>query len=336
MPPPTETFPFHLLSAGSSGFEATVAVALGHDVVPDSPLACQVGLCAIAELHAVGVTVRLAARMDQRPLAPMCLALVESPGATALLTGCWETLSSVQPSAVSEAIASCCRFAFEHGCRLVEILLPPADYPASAPVANSGAIHLTTLLYLRRSVTAFEASPFCAESLTWHPYSERDHDLFLTAIERSYAQSMDCPELAMLRTAEETLAGHRAAGPFDPSLWWVALRDNQPVGVLLLCEMLRERGLELVYVGVAQAARGTGVADAMIGRAMGIARGRGAKFVALAVDARNIPARRLYARLRFVEIGAKEVWIALPNARGEGAKRLVDAEAFGNGAFHAL
>lgn len=336
MPTPTQTPAFHPLRTGDSGFEATVAAALGHDVDPDSPLACQMGSDAIAELRAVGVTVRVAARIDQPPGPPACAALVESPGATALLTGCWESFFSRQPSNASEAIASCCRTAFEHGSRLVEILLPPAHYPASKMAADSGATHLTTLLYLRRCVATFEFSNSCAESLTWRSYTPHDHELFLAAIQRSYAQSMDCPELTLLRTAEETLAGHRAAGPFDPSLWWVVVRGNEPIGVLLLCEIPRERGLELVYVGVAQAVRGTGVADAMIDRALGLARARGAKFVALAVDARNIPARRLYARLRFVEIGAKEVWIALPDARHVRAASLVRAGDSVVSAFHAM
>ena len=333
---PTESSTIRLLTPGNAGFEATVAVALGHDVAPDSPTACRVGSGAIADLRAFGVTLRLAARIEQPPHAPTCLALVESPGATALLTACWENLSSGQSSAASEAVAACCGFAFDHGCRFVELLLPPAHQPASSMAAGGRAIHLTTLLYLRRSGTTIEPITSCAIPLTWHPYSQCKHELFLAALERSYAQSMDCHELATLRTAEETLAGHRAAGPFDPGLWWVVLCDNEPVGVLLLCEIPRERGLELVYVGVAQAARGTGVADVMIDRAMGLARDRGAKFVALAVDARNIPARRLYARRRFVEIGAKEVWIALPDARHVRAASLVRAGDSVVSAFHAL
>ena len=46
--------------------------------------------------------------------------------------------------------------------------------------------------------------------------------IFERAIERSYEQSLDCPELSELRTVQDALAGHRAAGTFDASLWWVS------------------------------------------------------------------------------------------------------------------
>jgi GNAT superfamily N-acetyltransferase len=111
---------------------------------------------------------------------------------------------------------------------------------------------------------------------------------------------------------EEILAGHLATGEFDPGLWWLAMRHGRPVGVVLLNRIPPEPAVELVYMGVAQPMRGGGLAHALLGRALGVTGSVGAKFVALAVDQRNIPARRLYQRWGFLETARREVWIVTP------------------------
>jgi GNAT superfamily N-acetyltransferase len=70
-------------------------------------------------------------------------------------------------------------------------------------------------------------------------------------------------------------------------------------------------------MGVAQAARGTGVADALLQWAVETVARVGDVDMSLAVDADNTPARRLYERWDFVETGARDAWIAIsPVARG--------------------
>jgi GNAT superfamily N-acetyltransferase len=123
-------------------------------------------------------------------------------------------------------------------------------------------------------------------------------------------ESLDCPELTGLRPIAEVLAGHRATGLFDSSLWWVARRGEEPVGVMLLNRIPDVEALEVVYMGVAQAARGTGVADGLLDQAVAAAKQAGASTLALAVDQRNTPARRLYTRWGFTETGARDAWIA--------------------------
>jgi ribosomal protein S18 acetylase RimI-like enzyme len=76
--------------------------------------------------------------------------------------------------------------------------------------------------------------------------------------------------------------------------------------------MAQEPDVEIVYMGVAQVARGTGVANALLFQAAQIAGQRGARSLALAVDHRNAPARRLYARWGFAEFGVRDAWIATP------------------------
>ena len=107
----------------------------------------------------------------------------------------------------------------------------------------------------------------------------------------------------------DVLAGHRVAGAFDPELWSVAVREAQPVAVLLLSRLARQEAVEIVYMGVAQVARGTGVADAVMRRAVEAAGRVGANTLALAVDLRNTPARKLYGRWGFVEFADRDAWI---------------------------
>lgn len=81
-------------------------------------------------------------------------------------------------------------------------------------------------------------------------------------------------------------------------------------------------------MGVAQAARGTGVADALLQWAVEAVARAGDVYVALAVDAKNTAARRLYERWDFVETGARDAWIAIsPHARGLASQK-ARAKAF--------
>ena len=83
------------------------------------------------------------------------------------------------------------------------------------------------------------------------------------------------------------------------------------MGVLLLNGIAERRALEVVYMGVAPSARGAGVGDALLERAVKVASTVGASTLALAVDERNAPARRLYQRWGFREVGLRDAWIAI-------------------------
>ena len=113
-----------------------------------------------------------------------------------------------------------------------------------------------------------------------------------------------------MRTAAEVLAGHRTSGLFDPAHWWVVMRESQPVGVLLLCGVPGRAALEITYIGVAQPVRGTGVANALVKRAIEAVRSVNAGTLTLAVDRRNLPARRLYQRWFFRPIAMRDVFVA--------------------------
>lgn len=240
---------------------------------------------------------------------------VESPGGSALVLIPHDDFESDRLPGTGLALRALASAAWTRSAILLEVLLPPELAHLADMLKSAGFRHLTNLLYLLRSTVsspAFQARGTNFGALTWATYSESTQSLFCEAVRRSYVQSSDCPELTAIRTPQQAIASHQTAGTHDPNLWFVAMRANDPVGVLLLSRMRRQPAVEIVYMGVAQPARGTGVADALMVRAVETARSASATRMALAVDARNAPARRFYSRWGFVEVGGRSAWIATP------------------------
>lgn len=252
---------------------------------------------------------------DDDRLISACLAL-ESPGAAALVYSPRKQRAVRKAQATVAALAALRQAAKVRSIRLLEVLLEPGSSEAAQSLRRAGFVHITQLLYLQRRVGRLRNPPDTDAGLEWVAYSSKLIPLFCAGLEATYVQSLDCPELTGLRSTLDVLAGHRATGIFDPALWWVVRRAAAPVGVLLLNRVARQPALEIVYLGVAQPARGTGVADALVGRAVAVAERLGVSVLTLAVDVRNTPARRMYARWRFEPRAVRGAWIATsPRAR---------------------
>ncbi|PZR52837.1 GNAT family N-acetyltransferase [Xylanimonas oleitrophica] len=94
-----------------------------------------------------------------------------------------------------------------------------------------------------------------------------------------------------------------------PSITFVTAREPGPDGATLLgCGALSELDAhhgELKSMRTATGARGRGVATAVLGHLLGVARERGYERVSLETGSQDsfAPARRLYARHGFVECG---------------------------------
>lgn len=195
------------------------------------------------------------------------------------------------------------------GVCLVQSLLDPAQHREEQALTLAGFERLASLIYMRRSclgVSAGKAEPAGDDSiqcdgkpLTVVPWRDDLHDTFGRAIEASYEQTLDCPGLVGVRRIEDIIAGHRAVGRFDPALWSAFYCGDQPAGVLLLNPLMDRRELELVYLGLAPAFRGKGLATSLMRRALFTARVRGDSGVHLAVDQANAPAMKLYQHLGF-------------------------------------
>ncbi len=222
---------------------------------------------------------------------------VVSPGQTMLLLSparVSRPLSdTVAPQLIEHIVA---HFAAE-GLHLAQVLIDPGDASSIALYQNCGFEKLAELTYLHRTVRGAKY-PLLPEGHHWTFYSPQTHGAFGRAIAASYAGSLDCPALNGRRGMEDVIAGHKSAGEFDPRLWHLLYADghDEPLGVLLLARSAQSDALELVYLGIAPAARGQGLGALMMRQALAVAGASGCGLLSLAVDARNAPALKLYYR----------------------------------------
>ncbi len=245
------------------------------------------------------------------------LLAVESPGRAALVL----MPESAERATATADLAACLGAlrdaAFARSNLLLEMLLRPGSPVFEEAVDRAGWWFLTELIYLRRRGKPPKPRDAIPAKVTWRIYSAETQPFFEEAISRSYTQSMDCPELTDLRPIADVIAGHRAAGEFDPQFWSVAIGDSGPAGVLLMSRVAGQNAFEIVYMGVAAGPRRTGIGHALMSRAVEIASSSASELtppaeLVLAVDARNVPARRLYARWGFAEFEKRRAWIATP------------------------
>ena len=99
----------------------------------------------------------------------------------------------------------------------------------------------------------------------------------------------------------------------------VAVRDGVVVGAVSLCpygcewaDIALPGELELRMLVVEPAARGTGVADALLHSAVALARERGDERLALSVIDDNAPVHRLYVRHGFERVPDRD-WSPMPD-----------------------
>jgi mycothiol synthase len=232
--------------------------------------------------------------------------LVVSPG------GCGTALLSVpghreDRAALVQGLTQLVTEARRADLRMVQALLEPGSGAAEL-LSQAGFELLSTLLYMERDADRpFEQPPH--EGLGWASYDADTHATFAEVIKQSYEATMDCPGLDGVRSIEEVIEAHKASGIFEPKAWRLLLRTGQAVGVLLLNRVVYASAMEIVYMGVTPAARGLGLGRVLVAQAIREARQRRVQAVSLAVDAANLPARRVYESFDFATRIAREAWV---------------------------
>ncbi len=191
----------------------------------------------------------------------------------------------------------------------------PGRPSSGGPLEEAGFSPLATLRFMERPPSPRPLPPSLPEGLaieTWTPAIREDAERLLA---RTYEGTLDCPGLAGVRQPADILAGHRGSGPFEPRLWrFLRRRGGELLGVALLNATPAAACNELVYFGLAAEARGQGLAAMLLGDLLAAAPPM--RRIALAVDERNAPARRLYRRAGFVPGGARVAWIRTRSPRG--------------------
>lgn len=230
-----------------------------------------------------------------------------TPGAAALL---WPPVvrAVAGRDAEDELVRQACGWLSHEGARLIHAVLTEDEAARAGALLRHGFQHLTRLILLRHDLRTWPAPH---TRLRYEAYDSCDRTLFQATLLRTYVGTRDCPELNHVRTPEEVLAGHQAAGRHDPARWWLAWDGTEPAAVLLLADMPALGGWDLSYLGVVPECRRHGLGRELTAKALAEARAAGAPHLTLAVDERNAPARALYAALGFAAYDQREVYLLI-------------------------
>lgn len=220
----------------------------------------------------------------------------------------------------------------------------------AVPMSSDGEVVIKTVIDARglaqavssetnaartNAVPANAVRAMTVKTLRARGYSARQIDTWLMqALDDSYIDTLDCPELCGLRTSRDVLESHRAVGQQDDRLWWLVFEGEvggnlagQPARGCVLLNATRESdAVELVYLGLGPRLRGRGLSRTLMElalrtvwehrRTLGLAPelvDSGSHRspmnltggVTCAVDTRNTPALALYERLGFVRFGVR-------------------------------
>ncbi|MFK7759504.1 MAG: GNAT family N-acetyltransferase [Phycisphaerales bacterium] len=201
--------------------------------------------------------------------------------------------------------------------RLAQMLFEPRQDWTKAVCLDAGMMSVGTLDYLRMDARRI---PELDESFISWPTGVKvrplnnlstktpksDGSLLMKALERSYEGTLDCPELCGLRSMEDVLASHHSTGEFDPSRWWLLLKDDSPVGCCLLTHCPANDSVELVYLGICPSMQGQGLGKKILTHALkSLKLSDAVAEVTCAVDRRNIPASKVYETLGFKRFDAR-------------------------------
>ncbi len=264
--------------------------------------------------------------------------LIPAPGRSAML---FVSPGASWPAAepVCQLVQQMCRAQDAGRLRLIQALLEPDQQRTRQMLGEAGFIELATLIYMQRRTPPDtgrsaggasardgrgprEADVLAPEDRHYRVYhwDEAHRRRFAAAIEASYERTLDCPALRGLRQIDDVIAGHQAAGVFRPQLWYALYDGPQPAAVMLINELPQADACELVYLGLAEAHRGRGLARRLLAHGLERVAHLGRSRLMLAVDERNVPALRLYQGLEFAETGRKCAMIRAVGEQGQGTQ----------------
>ena len=212
-----------------------------------------------------------------------------------------------------------CEAAFERlgdRVRLMQALPDPREQTAIDAFAGAGFVSVGTLMYLagplppKMRQVPMPAGCF-AQSLGRVNGDASLRSRICALLDRTYAGTLDCPELCGLRDTGDVLDSHLSAGKYKPGLWLILTKAGEDLGCCFLNVTSGGSGAELVYLGLVPEARGRGLAKALLSTALQRVAGHGAHEVCCAVDERNAPAIRLYTDFGLSPIGTR-IALVLP------------------------
>jgi mycothiol synthase len=204
------------------------------------------------------------------------------------------------------------------GFRIAQALVDTsAPRTAANDLTRGGLPRITVLTYMHRDTSrpiGLTLGRPRAPSFDWRPYGPETEAEFREVLQATYAGSLDMPELEGIRSLDDVLASHQAAGRFDPSRWRVGALPGEPraAAILLLSEVPDRPAWEIAYLGLTPPARGRGLGKSALSYALNLARPNVPR-LELAVDDRNHPARHLYDVSGFTPFDRRMVHLSILN-----------------------
>lgn len=193
---------------------------------------------------------------------------------------------------------------------LAQALLTPDESSLAGPLLDAGFRWVGDLQYLRRPWQPPEApGESWPDGVSVVRYTSESNTRLAAALEASYIDTLDCPELHGMRRTEEVIESHRGTGRFDPALWWIVERAGTPEGALLLNQCPDQDHCELVYLGLSPALRGIGLGRQLLRMGLREIERRPHRTMMCAVDSRNAPARALYESEGFHEFTTRAAYV---------------------------
>lgn len=148
-------------------------------------------------------------------------------------------------------------------------------------------------------------------SLAFENNASEDPERLGKLLRQTYELSADCPRLNGVRNLDDTIAGYREQGEFDPKYWSFIQSQGVDVGTLLLTFHADTRNWELVYMGLVPAVRGQRLGRDVLDYAFWQVSQAGANQLVLAVDEANTYAMEMYLRAGFTAWDHRTVYARL-------------------------
>ncbi|KUJ87494.1 MAG: putative acetyltransferase [Halomonas sp. 54_146] len=191
------------------------------------------------------------------------------------------------------------RWVKTHNIRLCHVELLPEAPVSEALLIEHGMQCLACLERLtsgrrERRLAIGEATP-----LWLQPFGELSPPEQLALLAAVGQDSLDSRPLRDVLSIEELLAGFYQQDPQAPQHWYAVNYQGAVIGVLLLASHLASGHWELMLMGLTPKWRGQGLGRSLLNKALALAQQAGAQEVVLAVDAVNLPAKRLYQQAGF-------------------------------------
>lgn len=188
--------------------------------------------------------------------------------------------------------------------KVASLNLRPGD-AVTHVLRQRGYLEVMTMWEMRRLPGSTPPAP---PNLSFASYSSRRRPEFLRMLDASYEESLDCPVIASVRSAEDSLVTHLAQNVENVPRAWLVKHWGEPAGCIFLAMMPDNNEMDIVYLGLALPHRGKGLGRELLNFAFREASTAGADAVTVRVDAANAPAVALYRRAGFQREATHEVF----------------------------